>query len=263
MVLEADLRLMVDEQQPHCQRCKNAGLPCSGYHSQLKFVDEGSRFAPPGECTSKAVSKPTKTTQCNQPTTNRAATKCAKTLKPPILNLVPQKNTFFLPYTISKLSPVTSRCTSTRTVGILPELLTTQKSALHQSCVQALAAMYFGRTNRDIQACEQGLRLYSKALTQLRADISNLNTELSTIISVMCLCVYENVVFSQPTAWLMHYDGLGRLVCQPTLHRMLCLLTILDAIPRAETLENSRRKRSPTICTILHSRQPSTPKRAI
>ncbi|KAF4450457.1 hypothetical protein F53441_6456 [Fusarium austroafricanum] len=28
----------------------------------------------------------------------------------------------------------------------------------------------------------------------------------------MCLCVYENVVFSQPTAWLMHYDGLGRLL---------------------------------------------------
>ncbi|KAF4970314.1 hypothetical protein FSARC_2634 [Fusarium sarcochroum] len=97
-------------------------------------------------------------------------------------------------------------------VAILPELLTTQKSALHQSCVQALAAMYFGRTNRDIQACDQGTRLYSKALTQLRADISNSNTELSTIISVMCLCVYENVVFSQPTAWLMHYDGLGRLM---------------------------------------------------
>ncbi|KAG4257450.1 hypothetical protein FPRO03_04460 [Fusarium proliferatum] len=28
----------------------------------------------------------------------------------------------------------------------------------------------------------------------------------------MCLCVYENVVFSQPTAWLLHYDGLGRLM---------------------------------------------------
>ncbi|KAH7233489.1 hypothetical protein BKA59DRAFT_517920 [Fusarium tricinctum] len=31
-------------------------------------------------------------------------------------------------------------------------------------------------------------------------------------MSVVCLCLYENIVFSQPTAWLMHYDGLGRLL---------------------------------------------------
>ncbi|RGP76695.1 hypothetical protein FLONG3_5135 [Fusarium longipes] len=31
-------------------------------------------------------------------------------------------------------------------------------------------------------------------------------------MGVMCLCVYENVVFSQPNAWLLHYDGLGRLL---------------------------------------------------
>ncbi|KAF5533030.1 hypothetical protein FMEXI_12113 [Fusarium mexicanum] len=46
----------------------------------------------------------------------------------------------------------------------------------------------------------------------LRTDISNLNTEMGTLMSIMCLCVYENVVFSQPTAWLLHYDGLGRLM---------------------------------------------------
>ncbi|KAH7220104.1 hypothetical protein BKA60DRAFT_596407 [Fusarium oxysporum] len=46
----------------------------------------------------------------------------------------------------------------------------------------------------------------------LRTDISNSNTEMGTLMSVMCLCVYENVVFSQPTAWLLHYDGLGRLM---------------------------------------------------
>ncbi|KAL6916857.1 hypothetical protein FSHL1_008469 [Fusarium sambucinum] len=73
-------------------------------------------------------------------------------------------------------------------------------------------SMYFGRIHQDKQACNQGLRLYSYALTQLRSEINSSSTDMGTIMGVMCLCVYENVVFSQPTAWLLHYDGLGRLL---------------------------------------------------
>ncbi|KAF5022644.1 hypothetical protein F66182_5320 [Fusarium sp. NRRL 66182] len=126
-----------------------------------------------------------------------------------ITSLSPQKNTLFLAYTVSKLSPATPRSNA---AGIVPEYLAGHKSALHELCVEVLATTYFGRTRRDSEAYVQGLGLYSRALTQLRIDISNANTELGTIMSVLCLCVYENIVFSQPTAWLMHYEGLGRLL---------------------------------------------------
>ncbi|WAO97372.1 Hypothetical protein NCS54_01509700 [Fusarium falciforme] len=31
-------------------------------------------------------------------------------------------------------------------------------------------------------------------------------------MSVLCLCVFENMVFSQPSVWLMHYEGAGKLL---------------------------------------------------
>ncbi|KAF4471362.1 hypothetical protein FALBO_1721 [Fusarium albosuccineum] len=134
----------------------------------------------------------------------------------PVLNARSSaKNTLFLPYTLSKLSPVALRHNATVPAGVLPRLLAGHKSELHQLCVQALATTYFGKTNRDDRACVQGVRLYSQALTQLRKDIStngNSGIGLETIMSVLCLCLYENVVFSQPNAWLMHYEGAGKLL---------------------------------------------------
>jgi hypothetical protein len=137
--------------------------------------------------------------------------------------------------------------------GMFYQLLTAPQSALHQSCVQALSAMYFGKTNRDSQACQQGLMFYSRALTQLRADISNAASDFSTIMSVVCLCLYENIVFSQPTAWLMHYDGLGRLVSSP-LRMHGNGLSLVVASTRSKTMENITRKANLFICTILYSK---------
>lgn len=210
--------MATDEQQPHCQRCTNAGLTCLGYHSQLKFVDEGTRFA-----SEVVVSRP-KPTQC----TRIVSTSCTKTvkqetLKPQIRTLMPPKETLFLPYTLSKLSPTSFRYDPALASSVLPALLTEYKSPLHQSCIQALSATYFGRIHQDKQACNLGLRLYSYALTQLRSEINSSSTNLGTMMGVMCLCVYENVVFSQPNAWLLHYDGLGRIVSI-----MVCILSFTD-----------------------------------
>lgn len=243
----------VDEQQPHCQRCKNAGLTCSGYHSKLKFVDEGTRFSSTVTCNTKAVAKPAITTKCSRPTTtSKTLTKCAQTPKLHITNLSPSRENLFLPYTLSKLSPGMSGGDPMQAAGMFYQLLTAPQSALHHSCVQALSAMYFGRTNRDRQACQQGLMFYSHALTQLRTDISNAASDFSTILSVVCLCLYENIVFSQPTAWLMHYDGLGRLVSSPLLMYGTGLSFVVTSTG-PKTVENSTRKANLFVCTILYS----------
>ncbi|KAI8711177.1 Zn(2)-C6 fungal-type domain-containing protein [Fusarium sp. LHS14.1] len=200
-------RVKCDEQQPHCQRCKNAGLTCSGYHARLRFVDEGDRFSQ-----SNGSSNPT----TNTPPVSIGATAnydAASTSQ--ILTLSPQRSTFFLPYTLSKLSPVVPRSSALVPVGALPRLLECHNSEVHRLCVQAVASTYFGKANRDRQACVQGLHLYSQALKQLQNDLStasNPRTELGTIMSVLCLCVFENMVFSQPSAWLTHYEGAGRLL---------------------------------------------------
>jgi hypothetical protein len=93
---------------------------------------------------------------------------------------------------------------------------------------------------------------YSRALTQLRADISNAATDFSTIMSVVCLCLYENIVFSQPTAWLMHYDGLGRLASSPLLMYGNGSSFVVTST-RPKTVENTTRKANIFVCTILYS----------
>lgn len=243
----------VDEQQPHCQRCKNAGLTCSGYHSKLKFVDEGTRFSSTVTCNTKAVAKPATTTKCSRPTTtSKTLTKRVQTPKTHINYLSPPRDTLFLPYTLSKLCPGMNSGDPMQAASMFYQLLTAPQSALHHSCVQALSAMYFGRTNRDRQACQQGLMFYSHALTQLRTDISNAASDFSTILSVLCLCLYENIVFSQPTAWLMHYDGLGRIVSSPLLIHDNSLSFVVTST-RPKTVENTTGKANLFVCTILYS----------
>lgn len=124
-------------------------------------------------------------------------------------------------------------------VGALPRLLACHNSELHRLCVQAVVSTYFGKANRDRQACIQGFHLYSQALKQLRNDISttgNSGAGLGTIMSVLCLCVFENMVFSQPSAWLMHYEGAGKLVSPLSYYLSMLLLTPPAAIPRTQSL---------------------------
>ena len=79
---------------------------------------------------------------------------------------------------------------------------------------QALAAIYFGKMRNQYQVYRKGTQLYGKALDQLCKAISDPLTARSneTLTSVLCLCVYEHIVLSETTAWLKHYQGLGRLV---------------------------------------------------
>ncbi|KAF4974628.1 hypothetical protein FZEAL_8487 [Fusarium zealandicum] len=208
-------KVKCDQQQPYCQRCQNSGLECSGYHSNLKFVDENARFSGQAKGDMKLSRN---TTTLSKAPVDASTTKCSlrreQTCQLQMRNLLPHQDTLFLPYTLSKLSPVTSRANGVVQAAILPSLLTGHESNVHQLCVQALVTTYFGRMMRESRICDQGLRLYSQALAQLRSEISGANsgTELGTIMSVLCLCIYENILLSQPMAWLMHYEGVARLV---------------------------------------------------
>lgn len=172
-------------------------------------MDENSRFSQGSlGTTPDPATRP-------RPFSPQSTAKCEHGLSLQIRSLMPQKNTRFLPYTLSKLSLLAPRCNATVPAEVLPTLLIPDGSELHALCVQALASAYFGRTNRDERACSQGLQLYSQALTQLRSEINmvhNRGIVPETIMSVLCLCVFENVVFSQQTAWLMHYEGAGIVV---------------------------------------------------
>lgn len=79
---------------------------------------------------------------------------------------------------------------------------------------QALSAIYFGKMRNQYQVYQKGTRLYVQALDQLRKAIGDPEKarQNDTLTSVLCLCMYEHVVLSETTAWLKHYQGVGKLV---------------------------------------------------
>lgn len=79
---------------------------------------------------------------------------------------------------------------------------------------RALSAVYFGKMRNQYKAYQKGTRLYVRALDQLRQAINDPEKarQDDTLTSVLCLCIYENIVLSETTAWVKHYQGVGRLV---------------------------------------------------
>lgn len=62
----------------------------------------------------------------------------------------------------------------------------------------------------------KGPRLYVRSLDHVQVRLALIDpkraVETKTLASVLCLCIYENITLSEPTAWLKHYDGVSRLV---------------------------------------------------
>lgn len=80
--------------------------------------------------------------------------------------------------------------------------------------VRALAAVYFGKTHGDKRIFDLGSREYVKALNRVQLDLASSTAvlEWDTLASVICLCMFENIVFTDKTGWFKHYEGITQLV---------------------------------------------------
>ncbi|RGP76758.1 hypothetical protein FLONG3_5198 [Fusarium longipes] len=79
--------------------------------------------------------------------------------------------------------------------------------------IRALAAVYYGKTNFDKRIFDLGTREYVKALKRVQTDLSSSTAvlEWDTLVSVLCLCMFENVAFTDKNGWLRHYEGISQL----------------------------------------------------
>ncbi|KIN03315.1 hypothetical protein OIDMADRAFT_51285 [Oidiodendron maius Zn] len=97
-------------------------------------------------------------------------------------------------------------------------------SSLHQSCVDAVTASYFGSINNNHHAYTKGRQAYVHALARINQALAYNDSALEqqTLTGVLCLCLYENIVLSHSTAWFTHYSGISRLIefRGPSRHRI-------------------------------------------
>lgn len=119
----------------------------------------------------------------------------------------------FLAYFLSRF-PTSTTTTNPGPLGVLSEAFTTGASQTQESAVRALVTVYFGKTRYDRRVYDKGMRLYSKAIGNLLSvlKVPERATERDTLVGALCLCLFENVVLSEPVAWLRHYKGVSDLV---------------------------------------------------
>jgi hypothetical protein len=134
---------------------------------------------------------------------------------PPHRPLLPDEDAIVHTHLISKLLPRDSGQSSTH---FFPSLVayasSTPGESVPKEAVRALAAVYFGKLNRDVRIFEKGVRAYVRSLSMLRLTLASPASalEVKTLASVLCLGLYENIAFSHRTGWLRHYEGVSRLV---------------------------------------------------
>ncbi|KAG8672502.1 hypothetical protein FPOAC1_005778 [Fusarium poae] len=185
-------RVKCDNGKPHCQRCDKAGLNCEGYVIYEEFVDETKRFS---------TDKPTAKSRELQ---LQLAHKQQQVhyLSPPLIN----ENDIIHAHLLSKIEGVIPLMTNLES---LPSPTSTRPLA-----IRALAAVYFGKTNSDKRIFDLGTREYVKALKKVHTDLSSSTTALEwdTLVSVLCLCMFETIAFTDKNGWLRHYEGISQLV---------------------------------------------------
>jgi len=80
--------------------------------------------------------------------------------------------------------------------------------------IQALATSYFGRVFQQQAIISRGIGNYGQALRQLRRELQDPEQASSypTLMSTVCLSLYELVAFTDEDAWLQHFGGISTLV---------------------------------------------------
>ncbi|KAF5636693.1 uncharacterized protein FTJAE_5888 [Fusarium tjaetaba] len=199
------------QSKPHCQRCEKAWIACEGYVTYGEFVDETTRFA--------KDKSPVKDNQLQV----RLASPSPKTTErqacyPPPLLL--DQDAVIHAHLLSRIDEVTPLMANLESI--------TLSDSTRSLAVRALAAVYFGKTNGDKRIFDLGSREYVKALNRVQHDLASSTTvlEWDTLASVICLCMFENIVFTDKTGWLKHYEGITQLILCALINRKHCYLTL-------------------------------------
>ncbi|RKK26896.1 hypothetical protein BFJ66_g11802 [Fusarium oxysporum f. sp. cepae] len=190
-------RVKCDHGKPNCQRCEKAGIACEGYVTYGEFVDETTRFA--------KDKSPVKDSQLQvQPASPSAKATERQIWRPPPLLL--DQDAVIHAHLLSRIDEVTPLMANLESI--------TLSDSTRSLAVRALAAVYFGKTNSDKRIFDLGSREYVKALNRVQLDLASPTAvlEWDTLASVICLCMFENIVFTDKTGWLKHYEGITQLV---------------------------------------------------
>lgn len=88
--------------------------------------------------------------------------------------------------------------------------------SMQYKCMKALTGSYYLMRRGGPRACLQASESYNHALNAVNAGIGAYPRVVSDVLmSIMCLCLYENIIVTKPRSWIEHYKGISRMVSGP------------------------------------------------
>lgn len=85
--------------------------------------------------------------------------------------------------------------------------------SMQYKCMKALTGSYYLMRRGGPPACLQAREAYDHALNAVNAGIGAYSRIGSDVLmSIMCLCLYENIIVTKPRSWIEHYKGISRMV---------------------------------------------------
>jgi hypothetical protein len=198
-------KIKCDETRPQCTRCCRAHIECTGFGSQLKFVDEGPRIQRSIAVSHAQLDEFLTIKRSSHLTFHSSRIRSYRASIPASLlaNRLPLtafKDDILISYLLFKLFERDNRYPSDTEAesqcGMptdwIPELVNTPQRPRQKSW-EALATVVFGQAHNDHGIMASALRLYGQALSEIRNKLSDANDRCadSTLASITALYMYE------------------------------------------------------------------------
>ncbi|KAJ5588794.1 hypothetical protein N7537_011472 [Penicillium hordei] len=208
-----DRKVKCDLQKPFCGPCRSVGTICKGYNSPVVIVP----FQPPSTRQRQLTGDRGATASLARESGNALILRNQRT-EPSIPRFLNDSNANFREYFLLRL--IGDGC-SQGMINLLSEFINRNvpDGSLQQRCIDALTVTYYSRRAVDYRASEEGMKAYSNALTGVRySNIFNTplhrpgQLDVGVLMSIMCLCLYENIIVTKARSWIMHYGAISLLL---------------------------------------------------
>ncbi|KAJ5740844.1 hypothetical protein N7493_000716 [Penicillium malachiteum] len=218
-------RVKCDEGKPTCQRCHKAGKTCEGYVQFAEFHDVTDRVArktSPGSQSSSLVSSSASIIFVDD-----AGTAQGDFIEEPFLplriNPAFDEQLVFEKNLVDRLFSWHENPHSPHSAGWIMVLLGVKEedSVLNFSSFRALATAFFGKMRGAPILMAKSKKYYSRALVVLQTQLQDPEGvfEDEVLLGIVCMSIYELITFTDPSAWISHYNGMARLTALRGPHR--------------------------------------------
>ncbi|KAL2808962.1 hypothetical protein BJX63DRAFT_374625 [Aspergillus granulosus] len=207
-----DRKVKCDKQEPFCTTCTSRGYICKGYDPPVVFIPvqpgrEHSRRSS-GE-SSRSTARVMGRGQALLPMARQPVPASPSTWTPDQIWILRE-------YFLLHLAGNATVSPGSGLPSLLCEFLgkSLPVGSLQYRCMKALTASYYLMRTAGPDACQRGKEAYGHAINAVRWAINHPHrkAEPDVLMSIMCLCLYENIIVTNPRTWIEHYKGVSTLI---------------------------------------------------